>query len=78
MKNTGSSPTAGWRVRWAFPGGQSVSQLWNGNLSTTGGLTVTDLGWNGGIAPNATTTFGFLGSGDGDSSTPSSLTCTVS
>ncbi|MFI7452409.1 glycoside hydrolase family 6 protein [Nonomuraea sp. NPDC049714] len=78
VRNTGSSPMTGWRVGWTFPAGQSISQLWNGNLSTSGGVTVTDLGWNGGIAPNATATFGFLGSGDGDSSTPSPLTCTAS
>jgi endoglucanase len=79
VKNAGTASIAGWKVQWTFPNGQSISQLWNGTLSTSGsGVTVTNLSWNGNLAANATSTFGFTGSWNGANGTPSPLTCTAS
>jgi endoglucanase len=80
VKNTGSSAIGGWKVGWTFPNGQTISQLWNGTLATGGGgaVSVTNLGWNGAVAANATTTFGFLASSSGQNGTPATLSCTAS
>jgi hypothetical protein len=72
----GTSAVTGWTVHWALTGGQTVSQAWNGSLSTDAtGASVTNASWNGALAAGASTTFGFLATG-----TPgaSGLTCTAS
>ena len=72
----GSSAVTGWTVTWTLASGQSISQVWNGVLTTSGSTaTVTNASWNGSLAANASTTFGFVGSGS--ASTPT-LTCTAS
>ncbi|GAB2940633.1 glycoside hydrolase family 6 protein [Nonomuraea fastidiosa] len=77
VTNTGDAPISGWKVSWTPPSGQTISQLWNGTLSTGGGtVSVTNLSWNGALAPGATTSFGFIASGG--SGDPSALTCTAS
>ncbi|GIF13436.1 cellulose binding domain-containing protein [Actinoplanes teichomyceticus] len=77
VSNTGTAATRGWRVSWTLPAGQSISQVWNGSLSTAGGAaTVTDAGYNGSVAPGAGTTFGLIATGS-PATTPA-LTCTVS
>ncbi|MBB6556738.1 glycoside hydrolase family 6 protein [Nonomuraea rubra] len=77
VKNTGSAQTSSWRVGWTLPGGQTISQLWNGTLSgSSGAVSVTNLNWNGTLAAGASTTFGFLV--NGQSGTPSTVTCTSS
>ncbi|MFC7483948.1 cellulose binding domain-containing protein [Luedemannella flava] len=54
----GSSPITSWRATWTLPSGQSITQLWSGQLSTSGSnVTVTNASWNGSIAANGTTTF---------------------
>jgi hypothetical protein len=70
----GSSPINGWTVRWSLSSGQSITQLWNGTLSTSGSLvTVANASYNGALAGGASTTFGFTATGS--PSTPA-LTCT--
>jgi len=67
----GSAGTRGWTV--TFNG--SVQQGWNAVLSSNGQtVTARNATYNGTLAPNGSTTFGFLGSG-----TPaSSPSCTAS
>jgi hypothetical protein len=66
VTNSGSSTIAGWTVRLTLATGQTVTQLWNGAFTQSGGqLTVTNTTWNGSLAPGATATFGFLADGDG-------------
>jgi len=70
----GSSAITGWTVKWTLAGGQSISQLWNGTLATSGSnVTVTNAAYNGSLAAGASTTFGFTA--NGTPSTPT-LTCT--
>ena len=69
----GSVPVNGWTVRWTLASDQSITQSWNGTLTTSGSVvTVKNVAWNGALAANASTTFGFLGSGS-----PSAPTLTV-
>ncbi len=59
---------SGWAVRLAFPGSQTVTQAWNSTVGQSGTVaTFRNAAWNGTLAPGASTTLGFLGSG---SSTP--------
>jgi chitin-binding protein len=66
----GSGGTRGWRV--SFTG--TVQQGWNATFSTSGSSGVaTNASYNGTLAANGSTTFGFIGSG-----TPiTGLTCTA-
>nr|QIN90904.1 endoglucanase [uncultured bacterium] len=77
VANTGGSAISGWTVSWTFPGGQTITQLWNGTLSQSGAnVTVKNASYNGALSPGATTSFGFLGTGDGANAVPSPVTCT--
>ncbi|RGA06507.1 hypothetical protein DI270_003255 [Microbispora triticiradicis] len=70
----GSSAVNGWTVKWTWPGGQSISSLWNGRQSSSGSsVTVTNESYNGSIAAGASTTFGFTA--NGTAATPTA-TCT--
>ncbi|TWJ22949.1 cellulose binding domain-containing protein [Micromonospora endolithica] len=70
----GAAAISGWTVRWTLAGGQTVTQVWNGTLSTSGSTAaVTNAGHNGALPATGSTTFGFIGGGT--PSTPS-LTCT--
>jgi endoglucanase len=70
----GSAPISAWTARWTLASGQVITQLWNGTLTVSGSaVTVKNLSWNGALAANATTTFGFLANGAVSAPT---LTCT--
>ncbi|WP_435832588.1 poly(ethylene terephthalate) hydrolase family protein [Micromonospora wenchangensis] len=70
----GSAAVDGWTTRWQLASGQGISQVWNGTLSTSGTTaTVRNADYNGTLAPGASTTFGFLGTGAPTSPSP---TCT--
>ena len=73
----GTSAISKWTVKWTYANGQAITQLWSGNLSTSGSaVTVTNLAYNGTLAAGATTTFGFTGTWTGTNATPT-LTCTA-
>jgi beta-mannanase len=73
--SAGSSAIKGWTVRWTAAG-QTISQVWNGTLIVSGSsVAVTNVNWNGSLAANASTTFGFLA--NGSTATPT-LACTSS
>ncbi|MEU4236794.1 cellulose binding domain-containing protein [Actinoplanes sp. NPDC026619] len=55
---------SGWTLTFAFPGDQTMSQLWNGVVTQSGAnVSVKDAGYNAALATNARTSFGFNGSG---------------
>ncbi|GAA0833720.1 glycoside hydrolase family 9 protein [Streptosporangium amethystogenes subsp. fukuiense] len=79
VKNEGASAITGWTVTWKFPNGQTISQLWNGTLTQTGAdVSVRNVAWNGGLAPNASASFGFTASQSGVNGVPTPVTCTAS
>ena len=70
----GSAAISSWTTTWTLASGQAISQVWNGALSTSGSkVTVTNVAYNGAVSSGASTTFGFLGTGN--ASTPA-VTCT--
>ncbi|MBT2232160.1 peroxidase family protein [Nonomuraea sp. NEAU-A123] len=57
ITNLGTAPTQGWTLRWRFPNGQAVTQLWNGVVAQSGvNATVTNASWNAVIPPGGTLT----------------------
>ncbi|MFI6484801.1 lytic polysaccharide monooxygenase [Nonomuraea sp. NPDC050663] len=65
VRNTGSTPLNGWTVRWNFSGGQTFDAApWNGVVeSPAPNVAVKNASYNGSLAANATTSFGFNASG---------------
>lgn len=62
LRNTGETPWDGWTVRWALPQGESVTESWSADLTTSGGDAVArSLPWNGSVQPGDEVTFGFTG-----------------
>ena len=59
----GSSALSGWSASFSLDNG-AVSQVWNGKVSSSAGAyTVANEHYNGSLAPGASTSFGFLGTG---------------
>ncbi len=78
VRNSATVAITAWRVTWTFANGQTISSLWDGNLTTSGAnIAVTNVGYNGSIAPSATRTFGFLGTWNNTANTVPTLTCTA-
>ncbi|WP_307867919.1 lytic polysaccharide monooxygenase auxiliary activity family 9 protein [Umezawaea beigongshangensis] len=77
VANTGTSAVNGWRVGWTLGGGQTISNVWNGTLSTSGSaVTVANAPYNGTVGGGASTTFGF--NANGTSTAAPTLSCAVS
>jgi predicted carbohydrate-binding protein with CBM5 and CBM33 domain len=75
IMNHGTRTFAGWTASWAWPSGQSVAQIWNATHTQTGAyVSARNAAWNGAVAPDGTTTFGFLGSWTGTNTAPT-LAC---
>jgi cellulose 1,4-beta-cellobiosidase len=75
VKNTGSGTLNNWQFSMPFPSGNTISSLWNGTYTLSGGtLTVSNASYDGTLAPGASATVGFTA--NGTSSTPSSVNCT--
>ncbi|MEU4398335.1 cellulose binding domain-containing protein [Micromonospora orduensis] len=76
VANTTATTLNGWTVGLTLASGQAISSLWSGtNTGTTGSVTVRNAAYNGNLAANASTTFGFTATGDGTTA-PGAITCT--
>lgn len=66
ITNGGTSTINGWSLTFDLPAGTSVGTYWDALLTSSGQrYTFTNRSWNGTIAPGASVSFGFLGSGPG-------------
>jgi hypothetical protein len=75
ITNTSSTTINGWTLKFAFANGQTITSLWNGTPTQSGSaVTVTNLSYNGSIAPGANVSFGFNGSWSGSNTNPTSFT----
>jgi hypothetical protein len=75
VKNTGTGTLNSWQLTWAFPSGQTISNLWNGTDTQSGAnVTVKNASYDGTLAPGATATVGFTA--NGTSAAPTNLNCT--
>lgn len=70
----GTSAINGWTVQWTLAGGQTITQVWSGTLTSSGSsVTVRNASYNGAVPASGSTTFGFIASGTASTPTP---TCT--
>ncbi|MGV9450379.1 glycosyl hydrolase family 18 protein [Streptomyces sp. NPDC003635] len=66
VKNTGTTTLTSWTVEWDFPSGTSVGSGWDADFSSSGThWTAKNKSWNGTLAPGASVSFGFNGTGSG-------------
>ncbi|WAX77893.1 glycoside hydrolase family 18 chitinase [Streptomyces sp. KMM 9044] len=66
VKNTGTTALSAWTVEWDFPSGTSVTSSWDADVTSSGHhWTAKNTSWNGTLAPGASVSFGFNGSGTG-------------
>lgn len=66
ITNTGSTPLTSWTVEWDFPAGAAVTTAWDADVTANGTrFTAKNKTYNGDLAPGASVTFGFNGTGDG-------------
>ncbi|WP_320776753.1 glycoside hydrolase family 18 chitinase [Streptomyces sp. CRN 30] len=69
VKNTGTTALSAWTVEWDFPSGTSVTSAWDADVTSSGThWTAKNKSWNGSLAPGASISFGFNGSGTGSPS----------
>jgi endoglucanase len=73
----GTAVITAWTIKWTFANGQTITQLWSGQLTSAGSaITVKNMSYNGTLAANATTTFGFNGNWNNTTNAVPTLTCT--
>src|SRR3569833_2932317 len=84
IDNTSTPAITGWTLRWTFPNGQSVTQLWNGAETQSGSVvTVKSLNYNASIpAKGSYKDTGFTGTRSGANGIPTAFSlngtaCTV-
>ncbi|MBG0852473.1 cellulose binding domain-containing protein [Streptomyces spinoverrucosus] len=66
VKNTGDTTINSWTVEWDFPSGTSVTSAWDADVTSSGThWTAKNKSWNGTLAPGASVSFGFNGTGSG-------------
>ncbi|MBM0260717.1 cellulose binding domain-containing protein, partial [Micromonospora sp. 4G55] len=66
ITNGGGSTISGWTVSFDLPAGTTVGSYWDALLTSSGQrYTFTNRSWNGTVAPGASVSFGFLGTGTG-------------
>ncbi|GAB2467511.1 glycosyl hydrolase family 18 protein [Streptomyces incanus] len=66
VKNTGTTALNSWTVEWDFPSGTSVTSAWDADVTSSGNhWTAKNKSWNGTLAPGASLSFGFNGTGTG-------------
>ncbi|WP_422734753.1 chitinase [Micromonospora sp. WMMD558] len=66
ITNGGTTTINGWSLTFDLPAGTSVGTYWDALLTSSGQrYTFTNRSWNGTVAPGASVSFGFLGSGPG-------------
>ncbi|MFC7304787.1 glycosyl hydrolase family 18 protein [Streptomyces monticola] len=66
LKNTGTTTLNAWAVEWDFPADTKVTSAWDADVTSSGThWTAKNKSWNGTLAPGASVSFGFNGTGSG-------------
>jgi cellulase/cellobiase CelA1 len=72
VTNTGSAAINGWKLEWAFPGNQQITNLWNGTFTQSGQMVrVGDASYNASIPAGGATSLGFQAAYSGANLRPS-------
>jgi predicted carbohydrate-binding protein with CBM5 and CBM33 domain len=76
IKNTGTTAMTAWYVSFTVPTGVAVGQGWNATFTQSGTtVMVRPVAWNSYLAPGATASVGFLGTGNSGTPTISGVAC---
>ncbi|WP_165989564.1 cellulase family glycosylhydrolase [Streptomyces sp. YIM 98790] len=74
IRNTGTAALDGWTLGFAFTGGQTITNMWGGTPSQSGGtVSVTPADWTRTIPAGGSVTLGFLGSRGSSNPAPASF-----
>ncbi|MEJ8661343.1 glycoside hydrolase family 18 chitinase [Streptomyces sp. MS1.AVA.4] len=66
VTNAGTTSVSSWTVEWDFPSGTAVTSGWDADITGSGThWTAKNKSWNGTLAPGASVSFGFNGTGPG-------------
>ncbi|MFJ5938768.1 glycosyl hydrolase family 18 protein [Streptomyces sp. NPDC093071] len=66
VKNTGTTTLTSWTVEWDYPAGTAVTSAWDATVTNSANhWTAKNVGWNGTLAPGASVSFGYNGTGPG-------------
>lgn len=69
VTNSGSTAISSWTIEWDFPSGTSVTSAWDADVTNSGThWTAKNKSYNGSLAPGASVSFGFNGTGPGSPS----------
>ena len=75
ITNPGTSAVSGWKLAFALPKGTSLTSLWNGSYTDSGGaVTVTNDSWDATVGPGKTVTVGFETESSGTPGKPAGCT----
>lgn len=76
ITNTGTGTLNGWTLAFSYANAQRVTPPgWGATFAQSGAaVTATNLSWNGGLAPNASTNIGFNGTYSGSNPAPTAFT----
>jgi cellulase/cellobiase CelA1 len=78
VKNTSAGASSAWTATFAFANGQQVTQWWSTTLAQTGtAVTAHNVGYNGTLAPGASTSFGFLATWNNTTNAVPVVSCTL-
>lgn len=75
VANTSGSAVNGWTLRWSYPAGQQINQMWGGEYGQRGAdVTVDNAPWNATIPAGGQVSFGFIASWQGSNPAPAAFT----
>nr|WBO78606.1 cellulase family glycosylhydrolase [Streptomyces sp. SBE_14.2] len=75
IRNTGTTPVNGWTLSFAFPDGQTVTNMWGGTPAQTGAtVTVASAPWTSTIPAAGSVSVGFTGTKNATNGSPSTFT----
>ncbi len=75
IRNTGTTAITGWKLAFAFADGQTVTNMWGGTPTQSGGsVSVTPASYTSTIAAGGSVTVGFIGSKGATNSAPTGFT----
>ncbi|MBX9395056.1 cellulase family glycosylhydrolase [Streptomyces sp. TRM72054] len=75
IRNTGTTPLDGWTLSFTFTDGQTITNMWGGAASQTGGtVTVTPASYTSTIPAAGSVTVGFVGARGATNTAPTAFT----
>ncbi|WP_436841891.1 cellulase family glycosylhydrolase [Streptomyces bobili] len=75
LRNTGTAPVSGWTLAFAFADGQTVSNMWGGTPTQTGGtVSVAAVSYTSAVPVGGTVTVGFIGTKGTTNTAPTAFT----